>query len=230
MHNEVEMIQKYDEVDGELVHPEYAGRKIPCVPEWVRKLSSPLDDYQYCCLAKEVQGIFHPAFVTAAVDYIKNWPQYRQRGTSLLFIGKDITKLNMLATGIVNEIYLRYRPKSDITSVTFSPRATLPWFLRQWKKDTDASMNYYNMVHDATLVWVNEPMQVAYFDRKDAWLLHSVYDQRQWRRRPTITTMTFKRGLDDVEKHIESVLGVLTAQGLKHNTIIVKEEDVEEPA
>lgn len=192
----------------------------PVPPKWVQDLNIVPARYRTSTLAAENKEEYSPAIHAACVDFIKNWPAYRITGKNLLLLSGSNDELLRAGSAVLNELYMRFRSQSDITSSWLSVRTAIPSLFEHRKKGDDTYMHLRDNIHNCTVLWVHNPTDIQYY-QEGFWFLNSLYGHRLDSGKSFITTI---RVLDVVKgyKEVSEVLPKHFVKDLIDNAIIAK--------
>jgi hypothetical protein len=180
----------YEYVDGGLILPPFAGRKMPRPPVWVRQRMKERvpDRARDACLSKEIADLYPAQVREVLVKYVVDWPLIRKSGADLLIAGPvTARRQRWAATAVMNEIVMRYGGNSAI-SVDWFGGGRHRFLLDARDKKMDEYMPIRNRILKVKLLMIENPLSVER-ESEGHWFLRAIYQHRYDNRLPTITTL-----------------------------------------
>lgn len=180
----------YEYRAGDDIHPDLAGMRVPVPPPWVRARVSVPDRCEFATLGKEVEDFYPRAVRDACVAFVKDWAgPVRKYGAHLVVAGRGTyLKRSWAAAAVIHEIVMRFGATSDISAGWVGSGAILHALAQKGAKGDDTYNAIRSRLMQTKLLLVEDPMRLA--GNSDArWLLEGVYDHRDAKKMPTITTL-----------------------------------------
>ncbi len=184
------MTTKYEFLQGIKVHPDWRDREaVPVPPQKIRaKLKIPAR-YTMATLASAVEDTYRPSYYNGALEFLKNWPAYQDRGMGPIFVGKAGMGTSWVAAALANEITMRSEGVQDITVNWLSGFWMLQVILdhREWKSEGYHTLR--NAMFKNDLIIVDDLLSAEHIPGGVAFM-HTVYASRYDNGLSTITTIT----------------------------------------
>lgn len=208
------MPEQYEFVPGSLVHPSWTDRSsVPIPPQSIRERLHLPARYALATLSPDVKDTYPKGLYDTALEYLRHWPRYSQRGMGPVFIGPTGVGTSWTAAAVANEIVTRSDGRQDVSCSWLSTF----WMLRLMLdhrdgKNFDTYQALRNNVMRHQLVVIDDLLGAQNLEAGVPFI-HSVYAARYDAGLPTITTIT--TDASDALRQVQNVFGRTFAQRLQ---------------
>lgn len=200
------MPAKYEFVPGSFVHPAWTDR--PSVPIPIQAIRERLHlpaRYALATLAPEVKDTYPAGLYDTALEYLRHWPRYSQRGMGPVFVGPTGCGTSWTAAATANEIVARSEGLRDVSCSWLSTF----WMLRLMLDHRDGkNFETYQALRTNMLrhqLVVVDDLLGAQNVEGGVGFIHSIYAARYDAGLPTITTITTEA--TDPWRQVHNVFG-----------------------